>query len=64
MTKTNSPETQLALVTEVLMVTRDQLSRAINLNAELEAMLNLERKRANDLESRLSELSAEESDKK
>jgi hypothetical protein len=46
------------------MVTRDQLSRAINLNAELEAMLNLERKRANDLESRLSELSAEESDKK
>jgi len=50
-------ETQNAeYVTAVLQITREQLSRSISLNAELEAALNLERQRNELLQAELQKL--------
>ena len=50
-------ETQnVEYVTAVLQITRDQLSRSISLNAELEAALNLERQRNELLQAELQKL--------
>jgi hypothetical protein len=43
----------------VLAVTRDQLSKSMGLNAELEAMLMIERKKVADLEKQLEEAKKE-----
>jgi hypothetical protein len=51
-----SNKDQTELLSEVLTVTRDQLSRSINLNAELEALLNIERRRVAELEQELEAL--------
>jgi hypothetical protein len=51
-----SNKDQSEILSEVLGVTRDQLARSINLNAELEALLNIERRRVAELEQELSEL--------
>jgi hypothetical protein len=52
-------ETQNAeYVTAVLQITREQLSRSISLNAELEAALNLERQRNELLQTELEKLTA------
>lgn len=45
-------------VTAVLQITREQLSRSISLNAELEAALNLERQRNELLQAELEKLTA------
>jgi hypothetical protein len=45
---------QLDLIKEVLAVTRDQLSKAMGLNAELEALLYLERKKNEKLQEELN----------
>lgn len=55
---------QIELVKEVLGVTRDQLSKAMNLNAELEALLYLERKKVEKLQEELARRSEEKEDKK
>ena len=51
---------QVELVSEVLAVTRDQLSKAMNLNAELEALLLIERKKTKKLEDELNKTEKEE----
>ena len=51
-----SNKDQSEVLGEVLGVTRDQLSRSINLNAELEALLNIERRKTAELEQELTEL--------
>jgi hypothetical protein len=51
-----SNKDQSEILSEVLVVTRDQLARSVNLNAELEALLNIERRRVAELEQELSEL--------
>ena len=51
-----SNKDQSEILSEVLVVTRDQLSRSVNLNAELEALLNIERRKTAELEQELSEL--------
>lgn len=51
-----SNKDQSEILSEVLVVTRDQLARSVNLNAELEALLNIERRRVSELEQELSEL--------
>jgi hypothetical protein len=43
------------LYNNVLAVTRDQLSKSMGLNAELEAMLMAERKKVAELEKQLEE---------
>lgn len=45
---------QLELVKEILAVTRDQLSKSMNLNAELEALLYIERKKVEQLQAELT----------
>jgi hypothetical protein len=47
---------QLEIVTNVLNVTRDQLTKSMNLNAELEGIIMFERKRSQELEKELEEL--------
>lgn len=50
-------ETQnVEYITTVLQITRDQLARSVNLNAELEAALNLERQRNELLQAELEKL--------
>lgn len=50
-------ETQnVEYITAVLQITRDQLSRSVSLNAELEAALNLERQRNELLQAELQKL--------
>lgn len=51
-----SNKDQTELLGEVLTVTRDQLSRSVNLNAELEALLNIERRKVSDLEQELESI--------
>jgi len=51
-----SNKDQNEILSEVLGVTRDQLSRSINLNAELEALLNIERRKVSELEQELAAL--------
>ena len=56
---------QIELIGNVLNITRDQLSRSMNLNAELEALLAAERSKNAELEKKLSELLEKDSkDKK
>ena len=43
----------------VLAVTRDQLSKSMGLNAELEAMLMMERKKVAELEKQLEDFKKE-----
>jgi hypothetical protein len=50
-------EGKIELLNSVLGITREQLSRSMNLNAELEALLGAERERSAYLEKKLSELS-------
>jgi hypothetical protein len=52
----NNLTSQLEIVTNVLNVTRDQLSKSMNLNAELEGIIMFERKRSQELEKELEEL--------
>jgi hypothetical protein len=59
----NKPN-QTELLAEVLGVTRDQLSKAMNLNAELEALLLIERRKVEKLQEELSKKSEEKEDKK
>lgn len=50
-------ETQnVEYITTVLQITRDQLARSVNLNAELEAALNMERQRNEALQAELQKL--------
>jgi uncharacterized protein YlaN (UPF0358 family) len=51
-----SNKDQNEILAEVLGVTRDQLSRSVNLNAELEALLNIERRKVSELEQELAAL--------
>jgi hypothetical protein len=51
-----SNKDQSEILSEVLGVTREQLSRSINLNAELEALLNIERRKVAELEQELTAL--------
>lgn len=51
------------LVTHLIAATRNQLSNAMNANAELEALLSIERKRSADLEQQLAMLKKGESSK-
>ena len=55
---------QQQVLVNVLNITRDQLNRSMSLNAELEALLTLEREKNAALEAKLAELSAEDSAKK
>jgi hypothetical protein len=59
MTENNQNPAQTALLSEVLAVTRDQLSKAMNLNAELEALLHIERRKSEKLQEELSKKSEE-----
>lgn len=50
-------ETQnVEYITTVLQITREQLARSVNLNAELEAALNMERQRNELLQAELEKL--------
>lgn len=51
------------LVTHLIAATRNQLANAMNANAELEALLSVERKRSADLEQQLVELKKGEAKK-
>jgi hypothetical protein len=56
---------QIELIGNVLNITREQLTRSMNLNAELEALLGAERSKVADLEKKLAELTEKDSkDKK
>ena len=55
---------QIEVLTEVIKITRDQLSRSLNLNAELEALLTVERRRREELEKTLSESKPDEKSSK
>ena len=48
----------------VLSITREQLNRSLQLNAELEAMLNMERRKNLDLQNKIDELENNTSEKK
>lgn len=56
-------QNQITVLTNVLSVTRDQLSRSMNLNAELEAILSMERAKTQELEAKLAELQSLDSKK-
>ena len=51
------------LYNNVLSVTRDQLSKSMNLNAELEALLLMERSKVEELQTELEELKNKEKEK-
>lgn len=56
---------QIELIGNVLNITRDQLTRSMNLNAELEALLTAERSKVSELEKQLADLTEKDSkDKK
>jgi hypothetical protein len=56
---------QIELIGNVLNITRAQLTRSMNLNAELEALLTAERSKVSELEKQLAELTEKDSkDKK
>ena len=56
---TNTNSGQIEVLTEVLKITRDQLSRSISLNAELEALLTIERRHREELEKALAEATSD-----
>ena len=47
-----------AVFNEVLAITREQLARSMNLNAELEAILKVEQAKNEELQKKLAELEA------
>jgi hypothetical protein len=58
-------QSQIELIGNVLNITREQLTRSMNLNAELEALLGAEKSKVAELEKQLSELTEKDSkDKK
>ena len=57
-------ENQLEVLGNIVNITREQLNRAMALNAELEAILTLERKQKQELEAKLAELDGSSKDKK
>lgn len=57
-------QNQQELFNNVLGLTRDQLTKSMNLATELEALLMVERKKTQDLEAKLAELQAAKTDEK
>jgi hypothetical protein len=57
-------ENQLEVLGNIVNITREQLNRAMALNAELEALLTFERKKTQELEAKLAELDESSKDKK
>jgi hypothetical protein len=57
-------QNQQELFNNVLGLTRDQLTKSMNLATELEALLMIERKKNQDLEAKLAELESKKSDEK
>lgn len=57
-------QNQQDLFNNVLGLTRDQLTKSMNLATELEALLMLERKKNKDLEARITELESAKTDEK
>lgn len=55
---------QSELLAGVLNITRDQLTRYMNMSTELEALLIIERKKTAELEAKVSELKAALEEKK
>ena len=55
---------QQELFNNVLGLTREQLTKSMNLATELEALLMIERKKNQDLEAKLAELQAAKTDEK
>jgi hypothetical protein len=51
-------QNQIAVLNNVLTITRDQLARSMNLNAELEALLAMEQAKTKELENTIAELTA------
>jgi hypothetical protein len=51
-----SEQNQIELIGNVLNITREQLTRSMNLNAELEALLTAEKSKVSELEKKLAEL--------
>jgi hypothetical protein len=49
---------QAELIGNVLTITREQLTRSMNLNAELEAILTIERAKTAELQKQLEALAA------
>lgn len=49
-------ENQVEVLGNIVNITREQLNRAMALNAELEAILNLERKQKQELEAKVADL--------
>jgi hypothetical protein len=62
---TQNQNNQPTVYDNVLAITREQLSKAMSLAAELEALLVAERKKTEELTSKVAELSgkSEQSDK-
>jgi hypothetical protein len=56
-------QNQIAVLNNVLNITRDQLARSMNLNAELEALLTMEQTKSQELEKKIAELTSAESKK-
>jgi hypothetical protein len=56
-------QNQIAVLNNVLTITRDQLARSMNLNAELEALLAMEQAKTKELENTVAELTASDSKK-
>jgi hypothetical protein len=54
-------DNQIEVLGNIINITREQLNRAMALNAELEALLTFERKAKQDLEDKVSELEKESS---
>jgi hypothetical protein len=54
---------QVEILSNVLNVTRDQLTRSMNVNAELEALLNIERTKTEQLTAEIAKLKSEASSK-
>ena len=61
--KENMTEKNEELYNSVLAVTRDQLSKSMGLNAELEALLLMERLRNEKLQAELDELKSKSEEK-
>lgn len=55
---------QSELLNGVLTITRDQLTRSMNMATELEALLIIERKKTAELEAKVTELKAALEEKK
>jgi hypothetical protein len=56
-------QNQVTVLNNVLTITRDQLHRSMNLNAELEALLTMEQAKTQELEKKIAELTSTDSKK-